>query len=61
MEIVLNIWLAFNIVFGLWSSRNWAVWLWAGLTDRNFKQSQTGKMIDLLVLVSILGYWLQIN
>lgn len=56
MEIVYNIWLAFNIVFGIWSTKNWIKWVYAKFADLIYNQSQTGKMIDLFVMVSILSF-----
>lgn len=56
MEIVYNVWLAFNVVFGLWSSRNWLIYFYCGLTGKVFSQSDAGKMLDLLAVASVLSF-----
>lgn len=56
MELVYNVWLAFNIVFGLWSSRNWLLWAYAMLSGHKFRQAEFGKILDLFVLISILSF-----
>lgn len=56
MEIVYNVWLAFNIVFGLWSGRNWLIYFYCGLTGNKFSQSDGGKVLDLLAVVSVLSF-----
>lgn len=57
-EILMNVWLAFNIVFGLWTGRNnILVRLWAAITNDKYLQNDLGKLLDLLVLVSVLAYY----
>lgn len=56
MEIIQNIWLALNIVFGVWSSRNWMVYFYAKLKNKTFNQSSLGQILDLLILTSCLAY-----
>lgn len=56
MEIIYNVWLAFNIVFGLWSSHNWLIWVYACCTGRKYNQSRAGMYLDLLIPVSILSF-----
>lgn len=58
MEILQNIWLALNIVFGLWSFRNWLIYFIAMITNKNFRQSSTGQILDLLIPASCLAYYL---
>lgn len=61
MEILMNLWFSFNVVFGVWSAKNWFVYLYASITSKyKFSQNQLGKMLDLIVLVSILTYFLSI-
>jgi hypothetical protein len=60
-EVLMNVWLAFNIVFGLWSGRNFAIRFWTLITNDRYQQSDLGKILDLLVLVSILAYYFTVN
>ena len=56
MGIMLNLWISFNIVFGLWSLTNWVKYFYYVVTNRKFDQSNLGKMLDLVILCSILTY-----
>ena len=56
MEILMNLWLAFNIVFGIWTARNVSIRVIASISRRGFIQSDLGKFLDLMVLVSVLAY-----
>lgn len=56
-EVLMNVWLAFNIVFGLWSARNLAIRFWSFATNYKYLQSDMGRFLDLLVLVSLLAYY----
>jgi hypothetical protein len=56
MEIIYNVWLAFNIIFGLWSSRNWLIYLYACCANRKYNQSSMGTLFDLIVPVSVLSF-----
>lgn len=58
MEILVNVWIAFNTIFGLWTARNLVVRVWSVVTCRKYLQSSSGKIIDLFVLVSCLSFWL---
>lgn len=58
MEIIQNIWLALNIVFGLWSARNWTIFTYCVLFGGRIHQAQLGKLLDLVVPASILAYYL---
>ncbi len=58
MEIIQNIWLALNIVFGLWSARNWLYWSIATLFDKRYNQSSAGVILDLVIPLSCLAYYL---
>jgi hypothetical protein len=60
MEVLMNLWLAFNVVFGLWTGKNLLVRLTAFITHRKFIQAELGKFIDLFVLVSILAYYFSV-
>lgn len=53
IQIAMNTWLAFNVIFGLWSARNWLMFFYAAGSGRKFKQSDLGKILDMLILVSI--------
>lgn len=57
MDILQNIWLALNIVFGVWSARNWLVYFYGKLSGRKVLQSELGRLVDLTILSSILAYW----
>lgn len=57
MEIIQNIWLALNIVFGLWSARNWSVKFFALLSGERYQQNQIGGFLDLIIPSSILAYY----
>lgn len=61
MEILMNVWLALNVVFGLWSARNWIIYLYAVFTNATFKQSDVGKALDLLIVSSIMAYWITVH
>lgn len=61
MEILMNLWLAFNIVFGLWTGRNLGVRVVAFLKNKAYVQNDLGKTLDLLVLVSILAHYFTVN
>lgn len=56
MEIIYNVWLAFNIVFGLWSSRNWLIYFYCSLSGNISSQSDAWKILDLLTVVSVLSF-----
>lgn len=56
MEIYMTAWLAFNVVFGLFTLRNRLVYVYAILTNKAFIQSDLGRMLDLFVLTSIVAY-----
>jgi hypothetical protein len=60
MEIALNIWLAFNIVFGCWSARNWVIWLYTVVRGLSFTQSMSGEMLDLSILTSVVAYYMTV-
>lgn len=57
MEIFQNIWLALNIVFGLWSGRNWLMWVVAAVFNKSYNQSQSGAVLDLTIPASCLAYY----
>lgn len=54
MEHLFLVWFAFNIVFGMWSARNWLLAFWAACTNRTLIQSSLGRILDLIIPVSIL-------
>lgn len=56
MEIAMNVWLSFNIVFGLWSLRNWIGWVCALMSGKQVNQNTLGVMMDLVIPASILAY-----
>jgi hypothetical protein len=56
MEILMNLWLAFNVVFGLWTAKNISVRVRAFVSRKGYTQSDLGKFLDLIVMVSILAY-----
>jgi len=58
MEIIQNFWLAFNIIFGLWSARNWLLYIYAKLMGARFTQGEYGRLLDLLIPTSCLAYYL---
>lgn len=55
MEILLVVWLVFNVVFGLFTGRNLCIKFYAIITNNHFTQSTAGKLIDMAVLVSIIS------
>ena len=58
--ILMNLWLAFNIIFGIWSARNWLLWALGVFLNKSYNQSNIGQMLDLIIPVSILTYWFTI-
>lgn len=61
MEILMNFWLAFNIVFGIFSGFNWLMFIFTCFSDRyKFNQNQLGQLLDLITPVSILAYWFSV-
>jgi hypothetical protein len=56
MEILMNLWLAFNIVFGIWTAKNVSLRAVAFILRKGYTQSDLGKFLDLIVMVSILAY-----
>ncbi len=58
MEIIQNLWLAFNIIFGLWSARNWVIYVYAKVIGAKFNQSSSGRMLDLAIPTSCLAFYL---
>jgi len=58
MEIIQNVWLSLNIVFGLWSARNWQIYFCARLFGKRYQQNQIGMFLDLIIPSSILAYYL---
>ena len=60
MEILMNIWVVFNLVFGLFTLKNYLKVLWGILKNRGYTQSDLGKLLDMVVLVSILSYILTV-
>jgi len=61
MEIFMNIWLALNIVFGLWTLRNKVVTTFGIISGRGSYQSSFGKILDLVVIASCLAYYFTIR
>ena len=61
MEIFMNVWLALNIVFGLWTIRNKSVTVFGMITGRGSCQSDFGKILDLVVISSCLAYYFTTN
>ena len=58
MIIAMNIWLALNIVFGLWTTRNIFMRVWSILVGRKCSQSDLGKILDMTVISSVIAYCL---
>lgn len=61
METLMNLWFAFNLVFGLNTGRNYGIAIWAWLRDKQYQQSNFGRLLDLVVLVSLLTYDLTVK
>ena len=62
MEIFMNVWLALNIVFGLFTSKNILIRIQVALSDKyEYSQSDFGKILDLIVISSCLAYYFTIN
>lgn len=59
-EILMNIWLALNIVFGLWSARNWLIYFAGVVSGRGCSQNQLGAILDLIIPASCLAYYFSI-
>lgn len=59
MSILINLWIAFNIIFGLFTSRNVVVYLYAATTNRSYRQSELGYILDMVVMSSCLAYALE--
>lgn len=59
-EILMNIWLALNIVFGMWSARNWLVYFWSIVSGSKYNQSDLGTILDLLIPASCLAYYFSV-
>jgi len=58
MENLMLIWLAFNIVFGLWAARNWLVYFTAFFTGGRYTQNSLGRILTLLATTSCLAQYL---
>ena len=58
MSELMVVWFSFNVVFGLWSARNWLLWLVAEFTGGYYSQSTAGKLLDLVTLVSCISQYL---
>ncbi len=58
MQEYMVIWFSFNMVFGLWSLRNYLTMVVGFLTGRGYRQNTLGKFIDLVVLSSCLSQYL---
>ena len=60
MEILMNVWLAFNVVFGLFTGKNLLIKVWSVIDGGTYIQSELGNFLDMLVLVSILAYYFSV-
>lgn len=58
MIIAMNIWLALNIVFGLWTARNIFVRVWSIVLGGKYSQHDLGKILDMVVISSVIAYCL---
>lgn len=56
IDLLMAVWFSFNIVFGLWTAKNYLTYMRAKLTDRSYSQSTFGMLLDLVVLTSILTF-----
>lgn len=56
MEVLMNLWLAFNVVFGLWTVKNMSVRVRAFVSRKGYTQSDLGEFLDLMIVVSVLTY-----
>ena len=61
MSDLITVWFAFNVVFGMWSVKNWITWGVALFGGRGFVQNETGKLLDLVIASSCLAQYLIIN
>jgi hypothetical protein len=59
-EILMNIWLALNIVFGLFTANNCLVWVRSKFLGRVYYQNDLGRMLDLIIIASCLAYYFSI-
>lgn len=60
MELVMNVWLAFNTVFGLFTAKNLIVRVCTFFNRGKYHQNDLGKFLDMVVLTSILAYYLSV-
>lgn len=58
MIIAMNMWLALNIVFGIWTTRNIFVRVYSILVGGKYSQSDLGKILDMVVISSVIAYCL---
>lgn len=58
MELQQIIWFSFNVVFGFFSATNYLVHIKGYLYNRKSLQSTFGKITDMVVMTSILSYYL---
>lgn len=54
-ELLMVLWTAFNLVFGLWTLRNLLVYTYAKLSGRRHKQTDLGVFLDMVVRASIIA------
>ena len=61
MSELMTGWFAFNVVFGLWSAKNWITWGVAFFGGHTFHQNTAGKLLDLVIASSCLAQYLIVN
>lgn len=62
IELLMNIWLALNIVFGIWSARNWlAFFIYCFSSGSRFNETNLEKYLDLVIPASCLAYYFTVS
>lgn len=57
IDFLMAFWISFNAVFGIFTAGNYLKYIRAKLTNRIYTQSTFGMLLDLVVLTSILTFF----
>lgn len=58
-NLMMNLWIAFNVIFGLFTLRNFVIRLYATVNRRAYRQSELGYILDMVVMSSCLAFVLE--
>lgn len=57
-DLLMSVWFSFNVIFGLWTFKNIVIKLIALFRLKSIKQSAAGRLLDLVVMTSILTFFI---